>query len=157
MVFLELLVELLYLLLLCESCTAGEYGLLFFITSEGSPESHDCISLVLIDESFIMHDDIGNFFEIDTQKMHEFLWLHILGYTGESGDIREETGDVHPLSIELHFLEFVENIYYELLREILGKGSLQGTFSFFFTEVLVESRTYRDTEDYNEELGRKVK
>ncbi len=115
MIFLKLLIEFLYLLLLCKSGTTGEYGLFLLISSECSPECHDRISFVLIDESLIVHDDVRNLLEIDTQKMHELFWLHILGYTSESGYVREEARDVHPLSIEFHFLKFVEDIYYEFL------------------------------------------
>lgn len=113
MVLQELLIEFLDLFLLSERCTASEDGLFFFISSEGSPECHDRISLILIDESFVVHDDIGYFFQVDGEEVHEFFWFHIFRDARESGDIGKEARDIHAFSVEFHFLELVEDIDYE--------------------------------------------
>ena len=58
LIFLERFIEFLYLGLLPEGCTAGKYGLFFFISPKCSPESHYSISFIFIDKSFFVHDDI---------------------------------------------------------------------------------------------------
>lgn len=84
-----------------------------------------------------MHDDIGDLLEIDTQESHELFRLHILRYARESRDVGEETRDLHSFSIEFYFLEVIEDVDHQILREVLGKGSFEGTFSRLLIYVLV--------------------
>lgn len=136
-VFQELRIELLYFPLLCQGGSACEDGLVFLAAAKCSPECHNRISLVFVDKALFVHDDIGNFLEIDTQEVYQFLRFHIFRYTRESGDIGEETGNIHSLPIQFHFLEVIEDIDHEFFGQILGKGSFQGSFSGFLVDVFV--------------------
>lgn len=97
----------------------------------------------------MVHDDIGDLLEIDTQEMYQFFRLHIFRYARETCDIGEEARDVHPFPVELYFLELIEDIHYEFFREVLGKGSLQGTFSRFLIYVFVSGN--KDGRQHNDE------
>lgn len=152
-IFFELDIEFSDFVLLFDGGTAGEDGLFFFV-SEGSPECHNRISFILIDESFFFHDDIRNFFEVDTQEVDEFFRLHIFGDTGKSGDIGEEARDGLSLSSELHFFVVFEDTHDEVFCEVLGEGAPEEAFSFFFPDVLVPRDENSDEEDDHHELDR---
>lgn len=114
MIFLEFSIEFLNLVLLFERCSACENSLFFLVSSKRSPERHNRITLIFIDEPLILHNDVGDFLEIDGEESHEFFWFHILRNTRKSGDIGEETRDSHTFSIEFYFLELIEDIDHEL-------------------------------------------
>lgn len=153
MILLELDIEFSDFVLLFDGGTAGEDGLFFFV-SEGSPERHNRISFVFVDESFFFHDDIGDFFEVDTQEVDELLRFHVFGDTRKSGDIGEETRDRLSLSSEFHLLIIFENTHDEVFCEVLGEGAPEETFSFFFPDVLVPRDENSDEEDDHHELDR---
>ncbi|EKD30117.1 MAG: hypothetical protein ACD_78C00151G0002 [uncultured bacterium (gcode 4)] len=135
--------------MLYKSCPAGENGLFFLVSSKCSPECHNRISFIFIDESFIVHNDIGHLFKVYAQEMYQFFRLHIFRYTCESGDIGEEARDVHPFPVEFYFLEFIEDIYNEFFREVLRKSSFQGTFSRLLIYVFVSGN--KDGCQHNDE------
>gem|GEM_PF-4555995 len=137
--------------LLFDGGTTGEDSL-FFLMSKSSPECHNGISFILINESFFFHNDIGDFFEIDTQEVDEFFWFHILGDTGESSDIGEETRNGFSFPSELHFFIVFEDTDDEIFCEVLGEGAAEETFSFFFPDVLVSGDENSNKKDDDEEF-----
>ena len=104
-----------------------------------------------------MHDDIGDFFEVDTEEVYEFLWFHIFRYTRKSCDIRKEACDSFSCSSKFYFLVIIKNIEHQIFCEILWKGVFEKAFSFLFIDVFVEGCTYCDSKNYKKEFDWKIK
>ncbi|EKD29768.1 MAG: hypothetical protein ACD_78C00280G0002 [uncultured bacterium (gcode 4)] len=153
MIFFEIHIEFVDFFLLFDGWLTGENSLFFFV-SEGSPECHNRVSFIFVDESLLMHDDVGDFFEIDTQEMDKFLRFHIFGDTGKSGDIREETRDGLSFSSELHFFIVFEDTYDEIFCEVLRESATEKALSFFFPDILVPGDENSHEEDDHHEFDR---
>lgn len=152
-ILLELDIEFSNFILLFDGGTASEDGLFFFV-SEGSPERHNCVSFVFVNESFLWHDDIGNFFEIDAQEVDELFRFHIFGDTCEPGDIWEETRDSLSFPSEFYFFVIFEDIDNEILCEVLWESAAKQTLPFFFPNVLVSGNKNSDEKDDYQKLNR---
>lgn len=147
----ESVVELADLLLLGECSATGEDSLLR-LGSECSPYRHDRISLVFVDESVLVHDDIRDLLEVNTQEPDKLFWFHILREGGEPSDIGEESGDLATYPSEAHLFVVVEDIEDEVLCEVLREGVSQEAFPLLLVDIFVPRDADRDQEYDHEEL-----
>lgn len=100
------------------ACQPGLVGLF----AESSPNGHDGVAFVLVDEPFPVHDDVGNFLEVYRKESDEFLRFHVFRKGRESGDVREKKRDFPAGSAKPDLVVVTEYRSNEIFGQILRKG-----------------------------------
>ncbi len=112
-----------------QTCLQGAVGLFVAVLADRhSPESHDRVADVFIDDSAVAANDGHHSGHVLVQENNDFFWRHGLRHRREPANVAEENGRVFSFAAELNFAG--EKFFHDLFIVEFVEGGLHSVTLF---------------------------